>query len=247
MRPGARHCGPSASAGSRRSRSRRERRRGRAPAKPRRRRRSGPADVEQEIMRLGGRNGERLFKRLMDAADAYAHDREREALRLLRPLRDQVPDSPSVRELVGLCQYRRRELQRGGEGARGLRRALRRRRPEPGVDGLLPRPAPVAEGRDRVGGARGGVAVGRRRRRRSHRLRRRACRPGPRRRQRSRCSASVPTRSATRRSTTCVSGTRSPISRSAPATSLGRGSCSTGCATPTPSTSTSPSGVPRSG
>ena len=42
----------------------------------------------------------------MDAADAYAHDREREALRLLRPLRDQIPDSPSVRELVGLCQYR---------------------------------------------------------------------------------------------------------------------------------------------
>ena len=57
-------------------------------------------------MRLGGRNGERLFKRLMSAADAYSHDREREALRLLRPLRDQVPDSPSVRELVGLCQYR---------------------------------------------------------------------------------------------------------------------------------------------
>ena len=35
-----------------------------------------------------------------------AHDREREALRILRPLRDQLPDSPSVRELVGLCHYR---------------------------------------------------------------------------------------------------------------------------------------------
>jgi tetratricopeptide (TPR) repeat protein len=42
----------------------------------------------------------------MAAADAFAHDREREALRILRPLREQLPDSPSVRELTGLCQYR---------------------------------------------------------------------------------------------------------------------------------------------
>ena len=42
----------------------------------------------------------------MEAADAFAYDREREALRILRPLRDQIPDAPSVRELVGLCQYR---------------------------------------------------------------------------------------------------------------------------------------------
>jgi len=42
----------------------------------------------------------------MEAADAYAHDRERDALRLLKPLREGIPDSPSVRELVGLCHYR---------------------------------------------------------------------------------------------------------------------------------------------
>jgi tetratricopeptide (TPR) repeat protein len=77
-----------------------------APAKPPRRRRRGPADVEQEIARLAGRNADRLFKRLMAAADAYGHDREREALRILRPLRDQLADSPTVRELVGLCHYR---------------------------------------------------------------------------------------------------------------------------------------------
>ena len=53
-----------------------------------------------------GRNGDRFVRLLMEAADAFAHDREREALRILRPLRDQLPDSPSVRELVGLCQYR---------------------------------------------------------------------------------------------------------------------------------------------
>jgi tetratricopeptide (TPR) repeat protein len=43
---------------------------------------------------------------LMEAADAFAHDREREALRILRPLREQLSDSPTVRELTGLCQYR---------------------------------------------------------------------------------------------------------------------------------------------
>jgi tetratricopeptide (TPR) repeat protein len=42
----------------------------------------------------------------MAAADAFAHDREREALRILRPLREQAADSPSVRELCGLCHYR---------------------------------------------------------------------------------------------------------------------------------------------
>lgn len=77
------------------------------PAAPaRRRRKRGPADVQQEIGKLAGRNANRALGTLMAAADAFAHDREREALRILRPLRDQLPDSPSVRELTGLCQYR---------------------------------------------------------------------------------------------------------------------------------------------
>jgi tetratricopeptide (TPR) repeat protein len=83
----------------------RARRSGAAPAK-RRRRRSGPADVEVEVRRLAGRNGDRFLRLLMDAADAFANDREREALRILRPVREQLPDSPTVRELAGLCQYR---------------------------------------------------------------------------------------------------------------------------------------------
>jgi tetratricopeptide (TPR) repeat protein len=77
-----------------------------ATARPRRRRRGSPADVEDEIRRLAGRDADRALRRLMDAADAYSHDREREALRILRPLRDQLPDSAAVRELVGLSQYR---------------------------------------------------------------------------------------------------------------------------------------------
>ncbi len=42
----------------------------------------------------------------MAAADAFADDRARDALRTIRPLRDQYPDAPSVRELTGLAQYR---------------------------------------------------------------------------------------------------------------------------------------------
>ena len=62
--------------------------------------------MQQELARVAGRNANRALGTLMAAADAFAHDREREALRILRPLREQLPDSPSVRELAGLCQYR---------------------------------------------------------------------------------------------------------------------------------------------
>jgi tetratricopeptide (TPR) repeat protein len=57
-------------------------------------------------MGLGGKRGSYLLGQLMDAADAYAHDRDRETLRILRPVRDALPDSPSVHELMGLAQYR---------------------------------------------------------------------------------------------------------------------------------------------
>jgi tetratricopeptide (TPR) repeat protein len=62
--------------------------------------------VRDEIMRLGGAQGPRSYDQLMKAADAFARDHERDALRLLRPLRDAVPESPSVRELLGLAHYR---------------------------------------------------------------------------------------------------------------------------------------------
>jgi tetratricopeptide (TPR) repeat protein len=62
--------------------------------------------VRDEILRLGGARGPRYYDQLMKAADAYARDHERDALRILRPLRDALPDSPSVRELLGLTHYR---------------------------------------------------------------------------------------------------------------------------------------------
>lgn len=73
--------------------------------RPRRRKRA-PGDVETEVLRLGGRRGPQHLERLMEAAEAFANDRDHEALRILRPLRDALPDSPSVRELIGLAQYR---------------------------------------------------------------------------------------------------------------------------------------------
>jgi tetratricopeptide (TPR) repeat protein len=65
-----------------------------------------PDDVQQEVLRLGGRRGPRLLGRLMQAADDFDHDRDRQAARTLREVRDALPDSASVRELLGLTQYR---------------------------------------------------------------------------------------------------------------------------------------------
>ncbi len=73
---------------------------------PPRRRRAGPRDVRDEILRLGGQQGPRYYDQLTRAADAFARDHERDALRILRPLRDALPDSPSIRELLGLALYR---------------------------------------------------------------------------------------------------------------------------------------------
>jgi tetratricopeptide (TPR) repeat protein len=64
-----------------------------------------PADVEAEIRRLGGRRAEYYLARFMEARDEYAAGRDRAALRILRPLRDVLPDAPSVRELTGLAEY----------------------------------------------------------------------------------------------------------------------------------------------
>jgi len=62
--------------------------------------------VEREILGLGGRRGSHYLARLLEAADDFDHERDRRALRTLRELRDALPDSPSVRELLGLTQYR---------------------------------------------------------------------------------------------------------------------------------------------
>jgi len=78
----------------------------RVVAEPRRRKKLPPPDIAAEVRRLGGRRGEYYLKQLMEAREEFSHDRDRAALTKLRPLRDLLPDSPSVRELTGLAEYR---------------------------------------------------------------------------------------------------------------------------------------------
>jgi tetratricopeptide (TPR) repeat protein len=71
---------------------------------PRRRRRA--TEATDELARLAGRDARRALDALERAADAFASGRERDAARLLRPLRDVYPDAAAVRELLGLANYR---------------------------------------------------------------------------------------------------------------------------------------------
>lgn len=74
-----------------------------APTKRRRVRTTGAGD---ELARLAGRGARHAEADLARAAEAFSAGRERDAARLLRPLRDSYPDASAVRELLGLCQYR---------------------------------------------------------------------------------------------------------------------------------------------
>jgi tetratricopeptide (TPR) repeat protein len=55
---------------------------------------------------LAGRDAKRAQTQLAHAADAFRAGRERDAMRMLRPLRDAYPEASAVRELLGLCHYR---------------------------------------------------------------------------------------------------------------------------------------------
>jgi tetratricopeptide (TPR) repeat protein len=77
-----------------------------APTGARRRKKSPPPDIAAEIRRLGGRRSGHLLAQLMEARDNFANGRDGAALRILRQLRDVLPDAPSVRELTGLTEYR---------------------------------------------------------------------------------------------------------------------------------------------
>jgi len=73
---------------------------------PARRRRVRTTQASDELARLAGRDAPRAQAQLARAAEAFAAGRERDAARILRPLRDAYPDASAVRELLGLCQYR---------------------------------------------------------------------------------------------------------------------------------------------
>jgi tetratricopeptide (TPR) repeat protein len=78
----------------------------RAGAPAHRRRRIKTTEASEELARLAGRNARKAQEQLARAAEAFAEGRERDALRLVRPLRDAYPDASAVRELMGLCHYR---------------------------------------------------------------------------------------------------------------------------------------------
>ena len=150
-------------------------RQGRAPPTA-----QGADDVRDEIMRLGGSKGPRYYDQLTKAADAFARDRERDALRMLRARPRRAARRAERARAVRARALPPRPLPGGGEGARGLRRAHRLGRPAPGPDGLLPRPAPLAEGRRAAGQELAAVSpIAGARHRGPHRRRRRARRPRP--------------------------------------------------------------------
>lgn len=66
-----------------------------------------PLEVARELVAaVGSERGAKLAERLAAAARAYERDRYADALRISRPLVEEVPESPAARELHGLVCYR---------------------------------------------------------------------------------------------------------------------------------------------
>ena len=63
-------------------------------------------EATEELRQLAGRGASRAVQELGRAAEAVNAGHERDAARILRPLRDAYPDAAAVRELLGLCHYR---------------------------------------------------------------------------------------------------------------------------------------------
>ena len=73
----------------------------------RQRTRKLPDEVSDDLQTmLGSRRGGRVATGLVEAAKAFERDRFSEALRVLRPLIEEAPDSAAVRELYGIALYR---------------------------------------------------------------------------------------------------------------------------------------------
>src|SRR4029079_10603296 len=70
------------------------------------RRRRRPTEATEELRRFAGGNANRATETLERASEAFARGRERDALRILRPLTEAYPAAAAVRELAGLCRYR---------------------------------------------------------------------------------------------------------------------------------------------
>ncbi len=73
---------------------------------PARRQRMRRTEANDELVRMAGKQSRRVIELLGEATAAFVAGRERDALRMLRPMADRYPDAIGVRELVGLCHYR---------------------------------------------------------------------------------------------------------------------------------------------
>jgi tetratricopeptide (TPR) repeat protein len=62
--------------------------------------------VRDEVVRAAGSRGTKLYDRIVRAAEALDADREKEALKVLRPLLSALPQIPTVHELMGVALYR---------------------------------------------------------------------------------------------------------------------------------------------
>jgi tetratricopeptide (TPR) repeat protein len=94
---------PAAAVGQRPTRARPSKKTKSAPT---RRRKLRTTEAGDELARIAGRGAKHAQTDLAKAAEAFTAGRERDAARILRPLRDAYPDASAVRELLGLCQYR---------------------------------------------------------------------------------------------------------------------------------------------
>ncbi len=82
---------------------------GRGRSKPRRR--ADPVEIDDEVRgqltkAVGANRTDRVEKRLRDASRDFERERFADAARILRPLSEQAPGVPAVRELYGLTLYR---------------------------------------------------------------------------------------------------------------------------------------------
>jgi tetratricopeptide (TPR) repeat protein len=75
-------------------------------APPAQRRRLRSTEASEELRQIAGRGANRAVAELAHAAEAVNAGHERDAARILRPLRDAYPDAAAVRELLGLVHYR---------------------------------------------------------------------------------------------------------------------------------------------
>jgi tetratricopeptide (TPR) repeat protein len=75
-------------------------------AAPTRRRPVRSTEASVELRRVAGRGASRALQELERAAEAFNAGHERDALRIMRPLREAYPEVAAIRELLGLSHYR---------------------------------------------------------------------------------------------------------------------------------------------